>query len=255
MIRRTDGNDWLLISQIDHAHLAGELASVWGGAAASLPDSAELLPAIRGHDDGWLEWEAAPTIDPESGAPRDFTEMPMDVATGIWNRSIERCGGTSPWAGLWVGRHFQYLAERSEESREPGSEERRRLKSFLEREERRRLEWRRQLRRHVETAELNRREETGYRFVQFFDRISLWICCAKRTARLMLQTPADETVAFTPQGDGGFEFATPAISVPSLTVSLQARRIPASRLGSDEELRDALGRATVETLEFVIRGL
>ena len=68
MIRRDDENDWLLISQVDHAHLAAEIAEALGNEnmpALPLPDL--LIPAIREHDEGWREWEHAPEVDPDPG--------------------------------------------------------------------------------------------------------------------------------------------------------------------------------------------
>ena len=53
MIRRQAGHDWLLISQVDHAYLAAEIASAWTvGDSSSLPMRELLIPAIRDHDEG-----------------------------------------------------------------------------------------------------------------------------------------------------------------------------------------------------------
>lgn len=99
MIRREEGRDWLLIPQIEHAHVAGDVAAVWGNdEVAAFPDSRELLSAVRHHDDGWREWDTAPRLHAETGIPRSFLEMPMPVATEIWSRSIEIASrGTSSW--------------------------------------------------------------------------------------------------------------------------------------------------------------
>lgn len=93
MIRRDDDGDaWLLISQVDHAMLAADLAAVWGNAeVAKLPLADWLVPAIRDHDEGWRIWEEAPSVTQE-GLPRQFTEMSSDAAEQIWTRSIETCG-------------------------------------------------------------------------------------------------------------------------------------------------------------------
>lgn len=89
MIRRDAGEQWLLISQVDHARVAADLAMAWGNDdVARLPLAEWLVPAVRDHDEGWRTWETAPTVT-EDGVPRQFTEMSVDVANEIWGRSIE----------------------------------------------------------------------------------------------------------------------------------------------------------------------
>lgn len=90
MIRRESEKSWVLISQVDHAVISAEVAAAWGNDAVhALPLRNELLRAIRLHDDGWPSWEAWPSVDPKTGVPRDFTEMPMAEAAAIWSRSID----------------------------------------------------------------------------------------------------------------------------------------------------------------------
>lgn len=105
MIRRNAGTDWLLISQGDHAHLAGEIAAEWGNDhVPALPVPPLLVPAVRDHDAGWAQWECAPRIDPQTRRPRDFTEMAMTESTAIWSRSIEFCAQGRELVAAAVGR-------------------------------------------------------------------------------------------------------------------------------------------------------
>ena len=99
MIRRDGEPGWILISQVDHAHLAARMADVWGNEQVSaLPWPELLVPAIRDHDEGWRDWERLPDIDPETLWPRNFTEMPPLESARIWSHSIETCrrGRQSP---------------------------------------------------------------------------------------------------------------------------------------------------------------
>jgi hypothetical protein len=161
MIRRDDGRDWLLISQVDHARLAGEIAAVWGSAAVpSLPVPELLVPAVRDHDEGWRDWERRPQVDPDTGRPRDFTEMPMAVSTAIWGRSIEACAG-SPLGGLWVSLHFCWLAEKAWENRRDRPEELAAVESFLDDQAARQQEWKRQAAPLAAADELDGLIETG----------------------------------------------------------------------------------------------
>jgi len=96
MIRREAPDGFLLVSQVDHARLAADLAAAWGNDhIAGLPLAEWLVPAVRDHDEGWRAWEAAPTLN-ANGVPRQFTEMPAADATAIWTRSIETCASGPP---------------------------------------------------------------------------------------------------------------------------------------------------------------
>ena len=114
MIRRDDGDDWLLISQVEHARLAGEIAAAWGNSAVpALPHPEWLISAVRDHDEGWRAWELAPRIDPSTGRPRDFTEMPIGDSLVIWRTSIERAVEMSDLGGFAVAGHFRALLTHS----------------------------------------------------------------------------------------------------------------------------------------------
>ncbi len=113
MIRRDGESGWILISQVDHAHLAANMAGAWGNEKTpGLPCPEILVPAIRDHDEGWRDWERLPDIDPETHWPRNFTEMPPHEAARIWTHSIETCrrGRQSIVASVDEFRWFLALA-------------------------------------------------------------------------------------------------------------------------------------------------
>jgi hypothetical protein len=114
MIRRNviDENGaatWLLISQVEHARISGELTQAWHE-----PNSQEVIDAITHHDDGWSLWEAAPQLDPARGRPLSFMEMAVADAIKIWDRSIAAARRFGPLAGAIVAGHFLGLAGGSE---------------------------------------------------------------------------------------------------------------------------------------------
>jgi len=119
MIRREfqcrEGNPgWILISQVDHAHLAWQLAQHWAepiGRLASI--DRDLLAAIRCHDDGWSQWERQPQVDRDSGRPIDFTEMSLVEALHVWRQSIAVAEQVSSFTTWLVSRHFEELLRRS----------------------------------------------------------------------------------------------------------------------------------------------
>ncbi|HUG91584.1 MAG TPA: DUF3891 family protein [Planctomycetaceae bacterium] len=346
MIRREHGRDWLLISQIDHARLAGALAEAWnftGTRFAALRD--DLVQAVRQHDEGWAAWEQLPAVDPESGRPRDFTEMPMPEATGIWGRSIAFClehhappstgpllycyrewlgsrkmrltnervraieavcrqtrpftaeslidelrdshgrvsrglvsrelgrlrtfGVLEPCAqaggeayaracpldrlsevgGLWVSRHFQALAERAWDNR-TARNERLAIDSFLDEQLRIHSHWRSSLPREFPPKVADELIDRGFRWVQFFDRLSLWLCSARRVDPAEFEVPGGGTLRLRPTAPDRIEFEPQRFLNGPLTLRVMGLRLPARPYQDDGELRTALTDAPRQPLAW-----
>jgi hypothetical protein len=110
MIVVTEQDTWRLITQPDHAAFAAELTSLWR--AEGLPEHplrAELLFAIREHDNGWRETDAAPRWNPERRRPHDFLTLPTPARIEIWERGVSRFAGEHPEAALRITRHARRL--------------------------------------------------------------------------------------------------------------------------------------------------
>lgn len=106
MIVTERGAEFLLFTQPDHAALAGALMALWR--QDGLPDHPrreELLLAIREHDNGWREADAAPRIDIASGRPLTFHEVSPEDRLGIWQRGVRRFAAERPFAALLILRH------------------------------------------------------------------------------------------------------------------------------------------------------
>src|SRR5215207_5051766 len=90
MIRRKHGSDFLLITQHDHALVAGQLAEVFGNDhfAAPLPRE-QTLAGVNLHDCGWPLHDDQPTLNPD-GLPLDVFETPRDIGFRVWTASVER---------------------------------------------------------------------------------------------------------------------------------------------------------------------
>ncbi|MEX2288183.1 MAG: DUF3891 family protein [Planctomycetaceae bacterium] len=249
MIRRDDGNDWLLIPQIEHAHLAADIAARWGNdQVRPFPGSDELVEAIRHHDDGWAEWDAAPRINRANGIPRSFTEMPMCAATEIWTRSIAVCGDISPLNGTWVSKHFCWLAEQARESRIDKPDDLRAIEAFLDAQE--------QLHQRWKFASGDQLIDSGFHGVQFFDRLSLWLCCAPRTEPLDIDCPNFGRIRFTPLTDHRIVVAPDPFSArgQALELTVAAKQISARRYADDADLQSALHAAEIRRLTWTLSG-
>lgn len=248
MIRRDSGDNWLLISQVDHARIAGELAAAWEPADFEGVPRDELLWAIAHHDDGWATWEECPRIEPGIGRPYDFTEMPMEQSTAIWTRSIARCArgeghagvGASSLGGAWVSRHFCVLAEHARESRSGNRADVAAVEQFLAEQG--------AFRQSVDVPRGSGggrsvggedAVETGYRWVRFFDRISLWLCCAERVQQWRVESPLNRSITFRPDGGLRVRCSPYPLSVPRLELPVSARVVRAARWESQEAFDEA----------------
>lgn len=105
MIIRPDGFSLLLITQPDHAALAGRLMRAWR--SDGLIDSArrpQILVAIEEHDNGWRDVDEAPLVDASTGRLLDFVEAPAAVRQGLWPQGVARLSRT-PYAAALVAQH------------------------------------------------------------------------------------------------------------------------------------------------------
>ena len=77
MIVRSYASSCLLITQPDHAALAGRIMDVWATRGLrDAPQRASILRAVSEHDVGWREVDSAPLVDEANGQILDFISAP-----------------------------------------------------------------------------------------------------------------------------------------------------------------------------------
>lgn len=183
-VHRPDGaSGWILISQIEHARLAGELARYWGNEPVRAVDDDEVLWTIVHHDDGWSQWEQAPGVEQPSGRPLDFTEMPPETALAIWRKSILAAadhGNLAPWL---VAGHFSALLAHSHAAHSDAA------KGWLAEFQQRRKAWLAAWKSDSPDSNTLERAAANLSHLQMFDSLSLWFCCAERSASQRVTTP------------------------------------------------------------------
>ncbi|MGD9721900.1 MAG: DUF3891 family protein [Pirellulales bacterium] len=249
MIRReasdapTAGAQWILISQVDHAHLSGALAEHWGaGGVQPLVARDELLWAITHHDDGWADWEREPHVEPRLARPRAFTEMDLPQSLEIWTRSIAAAAERGSLAGYVVAGHFCALLRRFDfnwrrDERNVADGERF-LATFENLMDGCLQAWLADdpLRHTLPDARLALAQ------LQLFDALSLWFCCARETAAEAMETPAGATITLTPrpQPDRGqpqlVEFSPWPFTCGPMNLEIPARAVPVRRYESRADL-------------------
>jgi hypothetical protein len=110
MIRHRSGNDFLLITQNDHALFSGLLAQHLGN-GRFLPPS-PLIPTVQGiamHDSGWRMHDDTPLLD-ERGYPMHVLHTPFEISSRAWTASVEEAVAKHPWSGLLVSQHVLRLS-------------------------------------------------------------------------------------------------------------------------------------------------
>ncbi|HKP91955.1 MAG TPA: DUF3891 family protein [Thermoleophilaceae bacterium] len=105
MLRR-EADAVLAIGQPSHAWLSGQLARAWGNEGfGALEPREEVCLAAEQHDAGMAAWDAAPTLNPDTGLPHSFIEMPVETHVELWSRAWELVLPQSRYAALLVSMH------------------------------------------------------------------------------------------------------------------------------------------------------
>ena len=122
MLKTLRGKKMWLVSQPDHAELAGLLAANWGNdefarpgqfASADDPEQlrAEIVLAIAQHDNGWWEWEATPELSEIDGLPLDLTDLLKNRQEALkrWRLGVPRFSRDNPYASLLISFQGYWL--------------------------------------------------------------------------------------------------------------------------------------------------
>lgn len=105
MIVRDLGDAWQVVFQPHHADLSGALARAWGNETLTAPrPHASVAHAALRHDDGWAVWERSPGRD-ASGAPRSFLDVQVPLHLDFYRACIASVTDDDPYAGLLVSMH------------------------------------------------------------------------------------------------------------------------------------------------------
>jgi hypothetical protein len=260
MIVRKQANDELvLIGQTDHSRLAGQLAAHWGNAQFATPDPYDsMVRAATFHDYGWLRYETNPLINPESGEPYSFLQVPLgssQLASYQW--SLDWMTSIDPYAGLIINMHRTGLWQRrydtiTHPTAYTPTEITAEVRELIDRNER----WQEQAR----AAWDPRQVDVNYRLMQVWDFLALYFCCdqpyeeyiepvpigyeEKAGVRMMLKPAGEKKVAFDPY----------PFDMRPCTVQLVTRRLPRTSYENVTEFQRAYFSAEIELCRFELGG-
>jgi hypothetical protein len=240
MIVRDAGSTLQLITQPDHAVLARQIMERW--LADELPHSprrASILHAIGEHDNGWIEPDASPIVDPVSGRILDFISAPVETRRAVWPRAVQRLS-TDVWAAALVAQHAIHIYSRYADELEwwPFFEEMARL------------------RRHFATRARDTMPEDAdplevltrdYVFLRVGDLVSLAFCNG------WTDTLHHEEYTITPQASG-VTIAPDPFGGARIPIAIRARQLANRRYRDNDDARHAWFAADDITLDATVAG-
>jgi hypothetical protein len=234
MIVRTNGPSLLLITQPDHAALAGRVMREWGaGGLLDSPRRADILRAIDHHDNGWHEVDRSPLIDESTGRILDFVSAPDPLRQAVWPRGIARLVDT-PYSAALVAQHAIHVYSRYRQRPE--------WSAFFADMEARRDE-------HLAQAHDASLDELlrDYQAVRLGDLISLVFCNGwadpQREGKYQIRLDRDR-VLVTPDPFGG----------RSIDIEVEGRELPDRPFASVADAQRAFDAAAPRRLPGSVRG-
>lgn len=231
IVRQLEGRV-LLITQPDHAHLAGRIMSQCA-ALKNHPRRDTILLAVAEHDAGWAIEDANPRVDPALGTVLDFVRAATEVRQGVWPRAVSILAERDTWAAALVAQHAITVYARLRASGE--------WTEFFGKMA--------ALRDELVLRNPGRLEdlEADYVFVRLGDLISLSFC-----------TGADDLNQFGEwhvTRSGNVVHVTPDLfDGAHVALSVSAMEIPAKKYRSDDELREVMRYPRMITLHGAVAG-
>jgi hypothetical protein len=253
VVLRKDDRGVLAIGQASHAWLSGQLARAWGNERFGRlePHEAVCLAAEQ-HDVGMAEWDLQPTLNPETGLPHGFTEMPLATHLELWTSGPSRLITQSRYAALLVSMHGRRLYElRDLDTMAP--DDAAAVTAFIEDQNALQRQLTDQLTADASTTasatpELIARNSD---LIWTWDYMSLALCLDWAPCVAKSVPTADEPVdiAIDRRDDGLALDPWPFAHPRAVSVRCEGRRLE-GRYGSQGELAAALASAPSETAEF-----
>ena len=232
------------IGQPSHAWLSGQLARAWGNERfGGLDPREEVCLAAEQHDIGMAAWDVAPTLNPETGLPHSFVEMPVETHVELWSSAWELVLPQSRYAALLVSMHGTALYE---------------LRDLTKLDERQADLVRRYLadqrevqRRLLDTLDDPAGIARNQRLIWTWDAFSLALCLdwAPHTLREVPAADGVVDVELAPLSERSVGVDPWPFAAETLRVRTEGR-ILRGRFGAEDEMRAALRDAEWTGLEF-----
>jgi hypothetical protein len=245
---RRDGDAAVVIGQASHAWIAGQLARSWGNERFPAPEPREeVCLAAEQHDVGMAEWDVRPALNPETGLPRSFLELPVSVHVGLWSAAPAKLLSQSRYAALLVSMHGVALQGLRNLSR-LDAPDRKLVVDYLASQ--RELQTKLAERVGADAQTLARNQ----RLVWTWDSMSLALCLGWGSTELKQVPGRDRTIDMRLENMAPDRFALDPwpFRRPELEVHCEGRVLE-GRYDTEVQLHQALERADSVTLSFGLR--
>jgi Protein of unknown function (DUF3891) len=235
----------LVIGQLSHAWLSGQLARAWGNTRfGSVEPREEIVLGACQHDIGWALFDLHSRLSRETGLPESFMETTVDQHIEIWADAPDHLLSQSLCAALVVSLHGCALSE----LRARGSGEQiAGLQEHIATERVRQAKLRGMLGLSAGDAERIQRQ------MWTWDSLSLALCNAWRsfTAHRVPSAEGLIDVELQEREDGVHTLDPWPFCSQQVEVRCEARRLE-GRYDDETTMREALRGAAPVTLRFVL---
>jgi hypothetical protein len=245
MLVRAENDVVLVIGQLSHAWVSGQLARAWGNERFPAPAPREPIAlGAEQHDVGWARFDLAPRLNPDTGLPRSFLELTVDEHLAIWRDAPDALLSQSAHAALVASMHGRSLSElraRMAPEQEP------QLASHIEAERERQERLCAALAISSDEADRTRRQ------MWTWDGLSLALCLGWQpfTARDVPSVSGLEDLELREVDGGGRVLEPWPFAADSVCVCCEGRSL-GGRYDDEAELRRAYAQAPPVQLTFTL---
>jgi Protein of unknown function (DUF3891) len=249
VLLRTEGDAVIAIGQASHAWISGQLARVWGNERIPAPEPRDAVClAAEQHDVGMAGWDLRPALNPDTGRPQSFLELPVPVHVGLWTAAPGRLLTQSRYAALLVSMHGTALyAHRNTSSMSPVDREL--VEGYLDAQHAFQDDLAARI--GADRAQLRRNQQ----LLWTWDAISLALCL-RWDPLALAEVPAphahlDLDLELRALGADRFALCPWPFAAESVRVQCEGVRLE-ERYDSEPALQRALRLAPIVALEFVL---
>ena len=241
LIREERDGTFVTIGQASHAWLSGQLARAWGnGRFGAVEPWEEACLGAEQHDVGWALWDLEPTLNPDTGRPHTFMDLPLATKLELWSGAARRMLAQSRYAALLVSMHGTALYERWPPE---DPDDRLQVERFLEAQR----AYQQRLGEGFDPALVRRNQK----LVFAWDYISLALCLGWAPTKVK-DVPAAGPELLTLELDEDGLLDPWPFQAERVPLRVEGRRL-AGRFEDERALHKALDAAPWVTLEFELR--